>query len=667
MTDVFLSYAREDRAAVERLAEALGVAGVAVWWDRNLTGGVDFSRELERRLDQAKAIVVAWSKSSVESMWVSDEANVGREKGNLVPIVIDPVLPKIGFRGIHTLDLSNWRGDAAAPEFQDLVRALKARVSGETPATAVMAKRGGWRSTRRRKIVVAVAAAGCALAGTLLFFQVPRKAGYPPPVQAAPGDLAAVAAVSSASIAVLPFADMSEKKDQEYFADGMAEEILNVLARVDGLKVASRTSSFAFKSQPGTSAPIIARDLGVRNLLEGSVRKSGDTVRITVQLIDTAQDAHLWSQTFDRPLTTGNLFAIQDDVAKSVVAALRDAIGARVGDAAPAPARTNNVDAYGLFLRARALFNARRDLNAADRLLEQALGLDPNFADALAIRSAVREFGGQYGAEFGEYEKSRQAGRTFAQQALAIDPRNSLALAVTGLYAIRDHMKGQPALPYEQIFGTFDRALALDPKNSNALHWKAFSLFYVGEVSAALAVHRRCVEVEPTMSACRLALVSELLSLGRRGDAAAALDDATRSGALAPSLLTMLVVADLEQRQAFRFLALGVSDLRGWQDPDGLYDAITRPGDHRVIATKLKALLEYNHAWLDSYSLLNAIGNYERPLLNSATMWIGVMRPYRQSPEFKQHVRASGLYDYWGQHGFPPQCRARGNADFACD
>ena len=663
MTDVFLSYAREDRPAVQRLAAALEAAGVAVWWDRNLTGGVDFSRELERRLDEAKAIVVAWSKYSIESMWVSDEANVGRAKGNLVPVTIDAVVPKIGFRGIHTLDLSDWRGDASAPAFQDLVRALKSRISGETPAVPAAAGRRARWSARRR--AGAIAAAACLAIGALLLVRWPWKAGTPAAADTA-GRVASEA-VPAASIAVLPFADMSEKKDQEYFADGMAEEILNVLTRVDGLKVASRTSSFAVRAQPNAGAPAIARDLGVRHLLEGSVRKSGDTVRITVQLIDTGQDAHLWSETFERPLTAKNLFAIQDEVARSVVAALRERMGAKVGDAAPAPARTDNVDAYGLFLQARVMFNARRELNTADRLLEAALKLDPKFADALAIRAAVREFGGQYGADFGDYEAARQSGRAFARQAVAIDPHNSLGLAVTGLYAVRDHMKGDAAMPYPQIFAAFDRALAVDPKNSNALHWKAFSLFYVGDIGAALALHRRCVEVEPTLSACRLALVSELLSLGRNKEAEAALDSATGAGALSPSLLTMLVLAELGQRQAFRFLALGVPDLKGWRDTDGLYDALTRPGDHHVMASRLEALLDANRAWLDSYALLNAIGSYRRPLLNSATAWMAVMRPYRQSAEFKQHVRASGLYDYWKERGFPPQCRALGSADFACD
>src|SRR5262245_55883755 len=122
MSDVFISYAREDRTRIERLAEALEAEGIAVWWDRQLAGGAQFTQETEARLNAAKAIVVAWSQASVISMWVGDEATVGREKGNLVPVAIEAVSPTLGFRGIHTIDLARWKGDRNAPEFLDLVR-----------------------------------------------------------------------------------------------------------------------------------------------------------------------------------------------------------------------------------------------------------------------------------------------------------------------------------------------------------------------------------------------------------------------------------------------------------------------------------------------------------------------------------------------------------------
>jgi hypothetical protein len=131
--DIFISYAREDRERIETLSRALGEEGLSVWWDRDIAGGAEFTKETEARLNDAKAIVVAWSAASVESTWVCDEATVGRERGILVPVVIDAAAPRLGFRSFQTIDLSGWRGDRSAPEFVDLVRALKARVSGEAP------------------------------------------------------------------------------------------------------------------------------------------------------------------------------------------------------------------------------------------------------------------------------------------------------------------------------------------------------------------------------------------------------------------------------------------------------------------------------------------------------------------------------------------------------
>ncbi len=269
----------------------------------------------------------------------------------------------------------------------------------------------------------------------------------------------------AASIAVLPFADLSPDGDQQYFSDGVAEEILNVLARIDGLKVASRTSAFQFRST-AAGVPTIAGELGVRHILEGSVRKAGNAIRITAQLIDAQTDAHLWSETFNRALTTETVFAIQDEIAAAIVAALREKIGVNVGEAARAVAPTDDVDAYGLYLKGRALFQSRRNLDEADRVLELAIQRDTQFADALAIRAAIHQFGGEYGALTGDDLEARRMGRAFAEQALAINSQSSLALAVTALSHFYDHLEGRGSEGYENIFAAFDRALELDRRNA---------------------------------------------------------------------------------------------------------------------------------------------------------------------------------------------------------
>jgi TolB-like protein len=163
---------------------------------------------------------------------------------------------------------------------------------------------------------------------------------------------------------VLPFADLSPVGDQEYFADGIAEEILNVLVRIDGLKVASRTTSWGFKGQEALGIPFIAEKMNVRHVLEGSVRKSGEMVRITAQLIDADTDQHLWSETYDRTLTAESIFQVQDDIAKAIV----DQLGIIMDAESVAPshdADTKDINAYELYLEAWQLFAERRSLQRA--------------------------------------------------------------------------------------------------------------------------------------------------------------------------------------------------------------------------------------------------------------------------------------------------------------
>jgi adenylate cyclase len=260
------------------------------------------------------------------------------------------------------------------------------RVSGtELMIIAILLALGGtylWRDSKREHAAESVAAEH----GTEMAAQKPNTTVPAPP---------------AASIAVLAFSDLSPEGNQAYFSDGIAEEILNVLAHVNGLKVASRTSSFQFRKSD-LSVPAIAQKLGVRHILEGSVRKAGNTVRITAQLIDASTDQHEWSQTFDRPLSTANLFAIQDEIAKSIVDHLAAVIGSTTNVAEPAArkADTADQDAYELYLKGRSLFLARskQNLMAAAGILKTAVEKDPKFARAWEMLGAVLVLGKSWDA-----------------------------------------------------------------------------------------------------------------------------------------------------------------------------------------------------------------------------------------------------------------------------
>jgi adenylate cyclase len=233
----------------------------------------------------------------------------------------------------------------------------------------------------------------------------------------------AEAPIDALSIAVLPFADLSPGGDQEYFSDGIAEEILNVLVRIEDLKVASRTTSWGFKGQEALGIPFMAEKMKVRHVLEGSVRKSGNTVRITAQLIDADTDQHLWSETYDRTLTAESVFEVQDDIAQAIV----EQLGIIMDADAVVPshaADTKDINAYELYLEAWQLFVERRSLPRAIGLFEQAVATDPSFARAWAGLAAIYNVAPGWGILDRDY---RTLAREAAETAIELNPELSNA------------------------------------------------------------------------------------------------------------------------------------------------------------------------------------------------------------------------------------------------
>ena len=271
--------------------------------------------------------------------------------------------------------------------------------------------------------------------------------------------------VGKAIIAVLPFVDLSPEGDQEYFSDGIAEEILNALTRVGGLKVASRTSAFGFKGQEALSMPLIAKKLQVRHVLEGSVRKSGNTIRITAQIIDAAADQHLWSESYDRELTADKIFTIQDEIATAIVAQLAHVIGLENG--APTisvKADTQNLGAYETYLEARALFARRNRLNlpVAIEKLKFTVAADPEFARAWEMLAASYSVAPSWGIVDRDYVAlSNRA----AQRAIQLNPELSLPYAVLG-----SNLTEHPPGKFAEAFAIY---ADLVTAGSRALTWEA--------------------------------------------------------------------------------------------------------------------------------------------------------------------------------------------------
>ncbi len=472
----------------------------------------------------------------------------------------------------------------------------------------------------------------------------------------------------AASIAVLPFADLSPGKDQEYFSDGISEEILNVLTRVDGLKVASRTSSFQFRGA-ARGVPAIASELGVRHILEGSVRKAGETIRITAQLIDAQTDAHLWSETFDRTLTIENIFAIQEEIAQAIVGALRTAM--RVG---PAPAilvaaPTDNLTAYELFLEARPLFQARTRLDVADQLLERAIGQDPQFAKAWEMRAALQSLMFDYQFTTVTREAADRRAIEFAGRALAIEPKSATAIAVTA--KLKMNANGELRGPFDnaEIIEDYKRALAIDPRNAEALNWLGLAYSSVGYLDEALAAFAACRKFEPFHVPCTNNHIFALAALGRDDEAMDLVRESVGKD-LSTSAGYFGLLARSNEELAFMLQVNRPCYLSGWRRHRELYYAYKHPGrDHRALIEDIR-----KHKPDESDSLqtclggdiLVALGDHDA-LPSAQALWDRSLANYRRSPQFKAFIQKSGAFDFWRQHGFPPQCKPVGKTDFACE
>lgn len=475
-------------------------------------------------------------------------------------------------------------------------------------------------------------------------------------------------ATDDASIAVLPFTDLSPEGDQEYFSDGIAEEILNVLVGVDGLDIVSRTSSFQFKGR-GLGIPEIARELKVRHIVEGSVRKSGDAIRVTAQLIDARDDKHLWSQTYDRPLSAENIFAIQDDIANAIVQALRDTLGLVALEPVQVTATTRNLSAYELFLQARPLFQARLDLDVADDLLAQALEKDPTYAKAWEMRAALQTLKVEYGYSDETADAAEQVGGDFAKRALAIEPRSATALAVLAKNAGNANLDLRKKANVADIIATLDRALEIEPRNASALNWRGLRFIHIGNLAAAYRDYDSCMAFEPLYVPCSENRYVTLSVMGRETEALEAFE-AALDKSLSKLYYTYLpLLARMEKPLAFKLAANDAGLLNGWRQHDALYDAYRRPDeDHSELIESIyefmskrggRFLLDYN------YLVLPIGADVEIP--DTTLMWDPSAHNYRQSDSFKSYMRETGALDYWREFGYPPQCRPLGDDDFECD
>jgi adenylate cyclase len=489
----------------------------------------------------------------------------------------------------------------------------------------------------------------------------------------------AMAGERHGSIAVLPFTNLSGDASKDYFSDGMSEELLNLLARVPGLQVASRTSAFAYKGR-NVDIRQVGKDLGVETVLEGSVRQAGDQVRITAQLIDTETGFHLWSDTYDRQLA--DIFQVQDEIAGAIVDRLRIQLAPEDQQLAQRTrAPTQNVEAYELYLQGRAVWKKRgeENLKRAIELYQSALARDPAFARAHAALASAYVVMAGYTKEQGDEKKFNPMAETSARQALVLEPNIGEAHAVLAqINADRgDFLDAESG---------FFFAISLEPNEPTPHHWYSILLSRVGRLQAGLTQARRAYELDPSSPILAANLGNMLLQLGQD-------DEALRFVSLASELGLSKKEYGVEATVAIRRgdwvdarrLMGEIDNIPDEIKPeaqrfvDALADPKLRPevvAGMRAIDPKIAPQAFFIGPYLQLGEVDLVFRILDEELRNDANSWVNNWdlghvwtpegRRFRTDKRFGPLAERIGMVDYWKQYGYPDGCRAGTDAVLVC-
>jgi TolB-like protein/tetratricopeptide (TPR) repeat protein len=544
---VFLSYASQDAEPAQRICEALRAVGIEVWFDQSeLRGGEAWDRQIRRQIHDCALfipVISANAHARVEGYFrlewklaVDRSHLIAPDQTFLLPVVIDDTTQadeRIPDR-FRELQWTRAAGGQASAAFIERVQRLLSPAPADEPmertrapaVSATPAARQLMRGPRRAKPVlgVTVAVVVCAALAYLVAdrFRVSRHPST------STGDTASRVTAEPAaaafnppphSIAVLPFVNMSGDKEQEYFSDGLTEELLNSLSRINALQVAARTSAFSFKGKD-TDIRTIAHELNVGAVLEGSVRRSGHTIRITTQLINAVTGFHLWSETYDRDL--GDVLKLQTEIATTVASALKvtligdEAVNIEVGG-------THNPAAFDAYLRAEKTLWGGYSPKVIETALAgytEAIRLDPDFALAFAARALA------FASNAKLWDTTTSAVRADLAKAQA-DAAKAIALApnLSEGYLARA-VAYQELLEFKGASEEYERALVLAPGNARVLRdYGAFAV-YMGRGDSGLTAVRRAVALDPLNSSAQGFLGQALFGLRRYPEAVAAYNDA---------------------------------------------------------------------------------------------------------------------------------------------
>jgi TolB-like protein len=447
MADIFISYARSTEAQARQIAEALRGLGYDTWRDDDLPSHRTYADVIEEQLQAAKAVLVIWSPEAAKSHWVRSEADRARADGKLVQLQVEACRLPMPFDQIQCADLTGWSGAADAPAWRRVAASLADVIGAPQPPAA-----------------------------------------FAPSVQAAaPVAARGPALPAKPSIAVLPFANLGADAEQDYFVDGMMEEIVTSLSRHKSIFVIASGSTLSFKGREVRPTDV-GQQLGVRYVLEGSVRKSGQRVRITVRLIDAGDGSQVWGDRFDD--TLDDVFALQDKVALSIAGIIEPKVrAAEIQRASRQP--TDNMGGYDLYLRAVRLRDSIREADAAEALglLERAIALDPEFALAQALAASCHS---QFVLhEWADADEHQRRGLQCAELALRHGSDDAVVLAwVSNAVSEFDETRARAV-------ALIDRAIALNPGYAYGWFVSGIHRMADGEGEAAIARFEMAGRLDP--------------------------------------------------------------------------------------------------------------------------------------------------------------------------
>jgi adenylate cyclase len=619
--DIFLSYNREDAERAKHFAEGFAAEGLDVWWDVALRSGEAYDEVTENALRNAKAVVVLWSQRSVVSRWVRAEATLAERKKTLMPAMIEPCERPIMFELVQTAELSHWQGDISDKAWQDFARHVREFVGKDAPA-----------ATRTRDDAL------------------PR--------------------LDQISVAVLPFANMSRDEDQEYFADGISDDIITDLSKVSSLMVIARNTAFSFKGK-NVDIVDVARQLNVTHVLEGSIRKAGNKIRVNAQLIDGSTGGHVWAERYDGELD--DIFELQDRLTEAIVSALKITL-------LPAERKaiedrgTDNIAAFDYFLQANNSYHNRASFIDAIGLAKKAVELDPAYSRAWEFLA--------YAYMDSSFALPELASEAIGLSKQAFEKAGALTSDPLRLHRMNAHRLATIDHDWIGAESEFAQALELSAKaDPDAIMRKAAFLTHVCRLDEAIELARSGLRLDPLMGA---QFVLVLLDAARSEEEAEAEYDRQASLQGDPPVVRML--------RFFKSLAAGDAQnsgrlLKSYMETDDKLLPFARDVlDKLDDKPKLRAMVQAfaadpqfrntshmgNLALLAAYAQDNELAVdcmhaafVELGSVALSFLWHPVLAEVRQTDGFKQLVRDLGIYDYWRTSGhWGDLVRPLGDDDF---